>query len=94
MAEIYRAREAFAYTDKDGAARIVTPGMLVSASDPGYKGREKLFEPVDVAVEKAEARIAGKTEDTSAEPNAKRSVSTAHKASPKTASGAPPKSEG
>lgn len=78
MAEMFRAREAFAYTDKDGAVRVISPGILMSDSDPGYRGRERLFEPVHVSVEKAEARRTGRVEDTSAEPNTKRSVSTAH----------------
>jgi hypothetical protein len=74
---VYRAKESFAYDDKDGVPRIVTPGMLLSDNDPGFKGRESLFEPVEEHVVAETARRRGKSvEDATAEPNTRRSVST------------------
>lgn len=67
---VYRAREAFAYTDKQGTPRAISPGYLMSDDDPNFKGKEKLFEPVEVAA----ARAAG-IEETTAEPGALRSLS-------------------
>ncbi len=74
---VYRAKEGFSYDDKDGVPRIVVAGSLISDSDPGFKGRESLFEPVEEHVVAESARRRGKpVEDASAEPNARRSVST------------------
>lgn len=73
---VYRAKEGFSYDDKDGVPRIVVPGTLLSDTDPGFKGREGLFEPVEAHVVAETARRRGKSvEDASAEPNARRSVS-------------------
>jgi hypothetical protein len=44
---IYAAKEAFTF-DQNGVPRFFSPGTLVSDDDPGYKGREHLFEPVEV----------------------------------------------
>jgi hypothetical protein len=74
MAEIRRAIEAFAFTNHTGCPRVITPGVLMSTDDPDYKGKESLFEPVEVAAARPGLRAAGIVEDTSAEPNAKRSV--------------------
>lgn len=71
MADVYRARSAFAFTDKQGVPRVITVGHLMSSDDPNFKGKEKLFEPVETAA----ARAAG-VEDATAEPGALRSLST------------------
>lgn len=74
---VYRAKQGFAYDDTDGVPRIIVPGTLVSDADPGFKGREDLFEPVEEHVVAESARRRGKAvEDASAEPNVRRSVST------------------
>jgi hypothetical protein len=87
MAEIYRAKEAFAFDGKDGVPQVVRPGDLMSDGDPNFKGKEQLFEKVEVAAQRAVDRPKGKTEEATAkpkveeataEPNAKRSVSTVH----------------
>ncbi len=62
MADVYRAREAFAYTDKQGVPRVVTAGHLMSSNDPDFKGKEHLFEPVEVAA----ARVASVEQATAA----------------------------
>lgn len=72
---VYRAREAFAFTDKQGVPRVVTAGHLMSDDDPNFKGKEKLFEPVEVAA----ARAAG-VEEATAEPGALRSIIPARRA--------------
>ncbi|RBO82073.1 hypothetical protein [Nocardia puris] len=69
---ILRAREAFSYTDHHGVPRIVRPGDLVEDSDPGVKGREHLYEPVEVAA----ARSSAVVEQATAAPGEKRAVST------------------
>jgi len=74
MADTYRVKEAFAYTDKNGVPRVVAPGFLMSGDDPDYKRFPHMFEPVEVAA----ARAAG-VEDATAEPGALRSVSTKRK---------------
>lgn len=70
MADVFRAREAFAYTDKQGVPRVVSPGFLISSDDPNYKGKEHLFEPVEAAA----ARSAGAVEEATAEPGVPRSM--------------------
>jgi hypothetical protein len=75
MSEIYRAKEAFTFNGKNGVPRVFTAGVLISSDDPDYKGKEHLFEPVEVAAARPVARASG-VEDASAEPNVKRSVST------------------
>ena len=69
MAQVYRAREAFAFNDKQGVPRVVNAGALMSSNDPNFKGKEHLFEPVEFAA----ARASG-VEDATAEPGALRSV--------------------
>lgn len=74
---VYRAKAGFCYDDKDGVPRIVAPGELMLDTDPGFKGREDLFDPVEAHVATESARRRGKpVEDASAEPNSRRSVST------------------
>ncbi len=72
---VYRAKISFSYDDKDGVPRIVGQGDLMSDTDPGFKGRESLFDPVEAHVVAESARRHGKTvEDASAEPGARRSA--------------------
>lgn len=61
------------FVDK-GVPRHVSVGDLMSESDPGFKGRESLFEKVEVHVENAYARRHGLTETASAAPNEVRTV--------------------
>jgi hypothetical protein len=72
---LYSANQAFAFTDKKGVPRVITHGQLMSDSDPDFKGKEALFESVEVAAERPAKQASG-MEDASAEPNAKRSIST------------------
>lgn len=73
---VFRAKEGFSYDDRDGVPRIVVPGTLMSDSDPGFKGREGLFEPVEAHLAADSARRRGKAvEDASAEPGVRRSAS-------------------
>lgn len=74
MAEFFRVKEAFAYGND-----VATPGQIWSGDNPAYKGREHLFEPVEVAA----ARAAG-TETASAAPGEVRSVSSKFKKKPTT----------
>jgi hypothetical protein len=62
MAEIKRAIEAFAFTDHTGVPRVVTPGVLMSDEDPDYKGKESLFESVEVAAARPGIQAAGDSE--------------------------------
>lgn len=75
MADVYRAREPFAYTDKQGVPRSVAAGDLMSSDNPDFKGKEKLFEPVETAA----ARSAGVVEEATAEPGALRSITTSRR---------------
>lgn len=72
MPDVYRAKEPFAFTDKNGVPRSIVPGDLMTAGDPNLKGREHLFERVEVAA----ARATNVVEDASAAPGELRSVST------------------
>lgn len=67
MANIFRAVEAFAFANKGGVPHSVAPGDLMSDEDPNYKGREHLFEPVEVATARQAA-----TETASAAPGERR----------------------
>lgn len=85
---VFRAKEPFALPGPIG--RVVPAGEVMSDTDPDFKGREHLFEPVEASIATAKARLAGKevltgptSETASAEPNAKRSVSTTPKPGPK-----------
>lgn len=78
---VFRAREPFALPGPIG--RVVPAGEVISDTDPDYKGREHLFEPVEESIATAKARRAGRevstgptSETASAEPNTKRSVTT------------------
>ena len=80
MPDIFRATQAFAFTDKSGTPRSICAGDLISADDPNFKGKEHLFEPVEVA-----AARAVKTETASAAPGELRTRSVAKKAPAKAA---------
>lgn len=67
MAEYFRVKEAFAY----GEHNVATPGQIWSSDNPNLKGREHLFEPVEVAA----ARAVGATETATAGPGEARSRS-------------------
>ncbi len=72
---VYRAKQGFCYDDAAGVPRIVVPGSLMSDADPGFKGRESLFEPVEEHIVAESARRRGRSvEDASAEPNSRRSA--------------------
>lgn len=73
---VFRAREAFAYTDKQGVPRVIRPGDLVSSDDPNFKGKEHLFETVEVAAARAAGVETATVETTTAEPGERRSLST------------------
>lgn len=88
---IKRVRESFSYWDESGKPHSFQAGMIVDIDrTSGYKGREHLFEDVDVYVdrveeEKATAAKAGKATSTrktepvetaTAEPGEKRDLTT------------------
>lgn len=81
-----RAKEPFSFNDINGVPRNVSSGELFDSADRNVKGREHLFEAVEVDIDRRRKATAG-VEDATAEPGEKRSVSTA----PKKA--APPKVE-
>ena len=65
---IFSAKEAFTF-DQGGVPRFFSAGSLVSDDDPGFKGREHLFEPVGVTA----ATRAATTETATAGPGETRS---------------------
>lgn len=76
---IKRVKEPFALGGKDGAHRIFNVGDLVDTSDSAYKGREHLFEDLELAVgRKAEPQTSithpSHVERATAEPEEKREV--------------------
>lgn len=81
---VVRAREAFAFTDTHGIPRVVRPGDLFNADDPAVIKRASLFEPVELAAQRAEEAVAPPVvvtttptvEAATAAPGEKRSVST------------------
>lgn len=73
MADIYRAQQPFAFTGKSGIPRVVSAGDLFSSDDPDFKGKEHLFEPVEVQVDRARrARGGDASETASAAPGERR----------------------
>jgi hypothetical protein len=78
---LFSANQAFTFTGKNGVPRPFTKGVLMDDSDPDFKGRESLFEPVEVAAGRPAKQASG-VEEATAEPNTKRSISTVkrHKA--------------
>ncbi|ARG91402.1 hypothetical protein B1T50_04620 [Mycobacterium kansasii] len=78
MAEILRAVTAFEVMSRaDGLPRMFTPGSLVYANDCDVKGREELFEPVEVAAARTARSV--NTETASAAPDERRTRGRAHK---------------
>lgn len=67
MAGIYRAKDAFAYTDDAGVPRVVRAGDLFHGTDPCVAKRPGLFEPAETAATRA-------VETASAAPGELRSV--------------------
>jgi hypothetical protein len=59
---VFRAVEPFAFTGHDGLPRVVTPGFLMADDDPDYRGKESLFEPVEVAAARPGKQAAGDSE--------------------------------
>lgn len=83
---IFRAKQPFAYTDATGVPRTVRAGDLFDSGDACLKGRDHLFEPVEVGAERRRATV----EDATAAPGEKRSISApkpAKKAAPKPTEG-------
>lgn len=74
-----RAREPFSYNDINGVPRNVSAGDLFDSADRNVKGRELLFEAVEVDIDRRRKAAAG-VEDATAEPGERRSVSTVKKA--------------
>lgn len=74
MSDIYRAKQPFMFQGTDGAPRHISVGDLISSDDPGFKGREALFEKVEVQVSRQDERRSGHSETTTDAPGEKRSV--------------------
>lgn len=70
-----RAKEAFSFNDINGVPRAVSAGDLFDSADRNVKGREHLFEAVEIDIDRRRMAT-GDIEDATAEPGAKRSVST------------------
>ena len=70
---VFRAVESFAFTGRNGVPRVITVGTLMADSDPDFKGKAHLFEPVEIAAARPGRRMAG-VEDATAEPGARRSL--------------------
>jgi hypothetical protein len=77
---IKRVKEPFAVAGEDGAHRVFSAGDLVDTSDDAYKGREHLFEDLNVAMERKTMEPTSAThpstpvERATAEPGEKRDV--------------------
>lgn len=80
MADMYRAKEPFAFTSKGGLPRIITAGFVMFSDDPDFKGKEHLFEPVEAAairgrrVRAGDASAVDATETATAAPGERRDV--------------------
>ena len=72
---IVRAKEPFSYVDVNGVPVNVSPGDLFDSTNPDVKKRAHLFEAVEVTAERRKRRASG-VEDATAEPGAKRKLST------------------
>jgi hypothetical protein len=84
MPDYYRVKEAFAYGNA-----VASPGQLWSGDNPDLKGREHLFEPVEVAAARStETATAGPGESRT------RSKRLGHKAEPKSPSAVKPEAPG
>jgi len=64
-----RCKEPFA-ADVDGIPRVVPAGTLIDSSDPIVKGRDHLFEPIDVFMSSKAPQV----EQATAGPGEKRSL--------------------
>jgi hypothetical protein len=71
---VLRCIAPFAVTDEDGVSLVFTDGMLVDVKNRWVKGRELMFEEVEVTVER-QARVEAET----AAPGAKRGRKAADK---------------
>lgn len=92
---IKRARESFAYWDSNGVPHDVPAGSLIDSDKAPqvYKGKEHLFEDVDVFVEQQEKKAEGykaestkKMESATAAPGEKRSLTSPVPTPPKSTS--------
>lgn len=66
---IFVANQPFTFDGPDGVPRMFTKGDLIDDTDAGYKGREALFEPVQVAVERPAKQAAGESVEAPAQPD-------------------------
>lgn len=68
---IFVANQPFTFDGPDGVPRMFTKGDLIDDTDPGYRGREALFEPVEVAAQRPAKQAAGEgAPDVSVQPTA------------------------
>lgn len=75
---IKRAKESFSFWDSKGVPRDVPAGTLIDTdkSPEVLKGREKLFEDVELYVDRTNDTSVKKVESATAEPGEKRSITT------------------
>jgi hypothetical protein len=66
---ILRCISPFAFSDTDGVQRVIRDGDLVDEKDPLVKGRELLFETVEVTVDRK-----ARSEQVSGEPAVRRTA--------------------
>lgn len=57
---VLRCRESYAFDTPQGVSRVIRVGDLLDSDDPDVRGREHLFEAVEVA----SARLRGTTSET------------------------------
>lgn len=53
---IMRCTEAFCFTEHNGVERVLTPGVLVEATDPAVKKAPKFFEPAEISAARSTER--------------------------------------
>lgn len=75
---IMRCRESFSYWDDKGSPHDMPAGTLIESDRfSGFRGREHLFEDVEVFVDMQEKKKSGtRVESATQAPGEKRSVST------------------
>lgn len=56
----HAARESFSFTSTDGMPRFFGTGDLCDDTDPDFRGREHLFQPVEEAAATAHNRRGGR----------------------------------
>ena len=49
---VLRCIAPFAYSERNGVQRVLSAGDVVDSTDPAIKGRESMFEPVEVTAER------------------------------------------